>query len=465
MSRCHSNQQTSTSPGRQAEWVADANRAFDAVPRVPLASDCECWSLMPQSVSGGGVLPNWARALAPHMPRTVAAMLVLDHAQRTAAPLDAVLRAKIRWMVAVANRSIYGMAYAAADLGRAGASEADLAALCDPEQEDAERDSLDFASDLATDASAIGEEQFASLVEHYGERRVAAMVLAAAYGSFQDRLVTVLNLPLEKEGPLPPLPVHYASGPLVLTRGASEHPSALPFPASQPAVPIDPRWRNWDYEALQAELARRRHCRPRLPLPAWDSIRATLPPEYPTEEPLLIRWALVSLGYVPELAHPWNAAARLFWDESQQEPTYEASLLWIQSRVLECSYGMGHAEMMLELAGHNEHDVARLVRSLAEGEWSQFPLDEQLAFAFACLLTGAPWEVSDSDFDVLQRELGARRVMQTIWWLCRGVYFSQIAEALQLPLERENVLRPQAPRGPSVGTALLEKRAHQWKTA
>ena len=43
-------------------------------------------------------------------------MLELDHAQRTKSPLDPVLRAKMRWVIAHANRCAYSEAYALADL-------------------------------------------------------------------------------------------------------------------------------------------------------------------------------------------------------------------------------------------------------------------------------------------------------------------------------------------------------------
>ncbi len=89
---------------------------------VTLLSDAECWNRMPPAGSGGGQpLPSWAKAVAVRLPRTAAAMLELDLAHRTKSPLDPVLRAKMRWVIAHANRCGYGEAYALADLKRAGA--------------------------------------------------------------------------------------------------------------------------------------------------------------------------------------------------------------------------------------------------------------------------------------------------------------------------------------------------------
>ena len=72
---------------------------------VTLLSDAECWKRMPPAESGGGQpLPSWAKAVAVRLPRTAATMLELDLAQRTKSPLDPVLRAKMRWVIARANR-------------------------------------------------------------------------------------------------------------------------------------------------------------------------------------------------------------------------------------------------------------------------------------------------------------------------------------------------------------------------
>ena len=62
---------------------------------VALPSDEETWKRLPETITGGGgPLPSWAKAVATRLPRTAAAMLELDHAQRTRSPLDPVLRAR-----------------------------------------------------------------------------------------------------------------------------------------------------------------------------------------------------------------------------------------------------------------------------------------------------------------------------------------------------------------------------------
>ena len=99
---------------------ADASAASPpAATARSLLSDEECWKRMPPAASGGGQpLPNWAKAVATQLPRTAAAMLELDLAQRTKGPLDPSLRAKMRWVIADANRCDYSEAYALADLKR-----------------------------------------------------------------------------------------------------------------------------------------------------------------------------------------------------------------------------------------------------------------------------------------------------------------------------------------------------------
>src|SRR5262249_18487985 len=158
-----------------------------ATPPVDVASlpsDEETWKRLPGAVTGGGSpLPSWAKAVAVRLPRTAATMLELDLAQRTRSPLDPKLRAKMRWVIARANRCAYSEAYALADLKAAGADEATTQALTGgrggwPE---ADRDPLEFARLLTIAAPTISDELFARLRERFGDKKVAAMVLLGAY--------------------------------------------------------------------------------------------------------------------------------------------------------------------------------------------------------------------------------------------------------------------------------------------
>jgi hypothetical protein len=73
--------------------------------RLPILNDEDAWKRLPKAERGGGQpLPAWARATADALPRTTAAMLELDYRHRALSPLDARLRAKIRWAAAHANR-------------------------------------------------------------------------------------------------------------------------------------------------------------------------------------------------------------------------------------------------------------------------------------------------------------------------------------------------------------------------
>ncbi len=78
---------------------------------------------------GGQPLPVWARMLAGDLPRSTAAFLQLDLAQRTKSPVDPGLRAAMRWVAAHADRCAYAEAYAAADARRAGLDDAKIDAL------------------------------------------------------------------------------------------------------------------------------------------------------------------------------------------------------------------------------------------------------------------------------------------------------------------------------------------------
>jgi len=419
---------------------------------VPLLGDDECWKRMPAAAEGGGQpLPNWAKAVAVQLPRTAAAMLELDLAQRTKSPLDPALRAKMRWVVAHANRCAYSEAYALADLKRAGGDAAAAGALTgDPAGWPSEdREPLEFARLLTVAAPTIGDDLFARLRERFGDKRVASMVLLAAYGNFQDRVVLGLNLPLEPGGPLPPLAVEFAPGAfqaVPVLPPQSELPRLL---ASGPSVAErDPEWSDLPYEALQSRLEKQRGRTPRLPVPAWDEVKKNLPPAL-AARPTRIVWNLVCSGYVPELAIPWSVSTRTMWVEAPQDRVFEESLFWVQTRSIRCNYCMGHCEMLLEVAGLDKGDVAERTRRLAGDDWSCFPPAEQRAFAYARKLTKTPWALTPADYKRLEADFGPQRAMATFWWLCRGLYMTRVSDGFQLPLERDNVFADYAPKAPA----------------
>lgn len=415
---------------------------------VALLSDDACWKRMPPATSGGGQpLPNWARAVAVHLPRTAAAMLELDWAQRTKSPLDPILRAKMRFVIARANRCAYSVAYALADLDRSGGGAGIKVLTGDPAGwPENDREPLEFARLLTVSASTIDDDLFARLRERFGDKKIAAMVLLAAYGNFQDRIILGLKLPVEADGPLPPIDIEFAPGAFhaaPILPPQNELPRLLT--SGTTVVDRDPEWSSLSYETLQSRLDRQRARAPRLPVPAWDEVKKNLPPEF-AARPTRIVWNLVCSGYVPELAVPWSVSTRTMWAEKAQDRVFEESLFWVQTRSIRCNYCMGHCEMLLEVAGLDKDAVADRTRRLAGDDWSSFAPAEQRAYAFARKLTKTPWELSLADYKTLEADLGPDNAMATFWWLCRGLYMTRVSDGFQLPLERDNVFSDYAPK-------------------
>lgn len=416
-------------------------------PAVAMLSDEECWKRLPEVTSGGGQpLPSWAKAVAVHLPRTAAAMLILDHAQRTKSPLDPALRAKMRWVIARANRCVYTEAYAIADFKRAGGDDAALAVLTGgpagwPE---ADREPLEFARLMTTSASTIDDSLFVRLRQRFGDKKAASMVLLAAYGNFQDRIVLGLSLPLEPGGPLPPLEVEFVPG-TFQSKPVLPDQKELPRPIEGGATVVarDPEWSELPYETLQSRLEGQRDRTPRLPVPTWDDVKPKLPPDF-ASRPTRIRWNLVCFGYVPELAVPWSRSTRTLWVELPQDRIFEESLFWVQTRSIRCNYCMGHCEMLLEVAGLDKNGVADRTRRLAGDDWSSFPPAEQRTYAYARKLSKTPWELTPADYHALEKDLGDAPAMSIFWWLCRGLYMTRVSDGFQLPLERDNVFQDYA---------------------
>jgi hypothetical protein len=95
--------------------------------------------------------------------------------------------------------------------------------------------------------------------------------------------------------------------------------------------------------------------------------------------------------------------------------------------------------MLLAVAGLDQLAVAERTHRLAEGDWSSFPAAERAAFAFARKQARAPASITDADVRELVDLFGPERTLDVIWWSCRCHYMTRVADAFQLPLERENV--------------------------
>jgi hypothetical protein len=107
---------------------------------------------------------------------------------------------------------------------------------------------------------------------------------------------------------------------------------------------------------------------------------------------------------------------------------------------------MGHCEMLLAVAGLDEEAVEERTRRLASGDWSSFSPAERAAFHFARKQARTPWAVGRTERDELVKQFGVERAVDVIWWACRCHYMTRVADAFQLPLERENVFS--APKKP-----------------
>ncbi len=98
--------------------------------------------------------------------------------------------------------------------------------------------------------------------------------------------------------------------------------------------------------------------------------------------------------------------------------------------------------MLLAVAGLDNKAIAERTQKLADGDWSSFPVAQRVAYGYARKMTKEPWAVSDEDIAQLQKYFGADRAIDVIWWACRCHYMTRVADAFQLPLERDNVFGP-----------------------
>jgi outer membrane protein assembly factor BamB/alkylhydroperoxidase family enzyme len=307
---------------------------------IPISDNSEAWKFLPPADKGAGQpLPAWARTLARTLPRTTAAFLELDYLHRAKSPLDPKLRGMMRWVSAHANRCAYTEAIAAADLRRAGVTDAVIQSLAGDFSAfpDKEKIALVFARQLTSAADTVTDDQVANLIGQYGQKDVVAMVLLLAYANFQDRLVLALNLPPERPSLSSPLEIHFVKKDDFPKPPARVSPKDAGSEKDHLRV-NDREWLQADYGLLQKTMEVQRGRAGRIPVPSWESVRPLMPSNYPADKPLRIRWSLVCMGYQPELAAGWSACTWAFAQESEQDRVFEESLFWVITRSLKCFY-------------------------------------------------------------------------------------------------------------------------------
>ena len=107
---------------------------------------------------------------------------------------------------------------------------------------------------------------------------------------------------------------------------------------------------------------------------------------------------------------------------------------------------MGHCEMLLAVAGLDEKALEARTRLLASGDWSSLPPWDRAGFFYGRKLSKTPWAIADVDRKALIAHFGAERALDVIFWASRCHYMTRVADAFQLPLERENVFQSPRPK-------------------
>jgi hypothetical protein len=109
--------------------------------------------------------------------------------------------------------------------------------------------------------------------------------------------------------------------------------------------------------------------------------------------------------------------------------------------------------MLLAVAGLKEDEIKKRTKDLADGKWSVFSPAEQVAFRFGHRIAREPSLISDKDLRELVEAFGSARAMDIVWYGSWCNYMTRVADAFQLPLERENVFA-----SPEVKKSKAEKK-------
>lgn len=419
----------------------------------PLTNE-EAWKAMPSSSKGSGSpLPAWIRVVARQMPKTAAAFLQLDYAQRSSGPVEPKLRAAMRWTSAKSNGCDYSMQVALADLQRAGATDLQVSGLTSGSMSswsESELAALRFAFVMTVDSDRYPDEDFARLVSIFDANTAGSMVLHMSYSNFQDRFLNCIGAQsFEVDKPLPPLEVAFDINDLIhkpptdraAATAAAPKPSLLSEVVPTLNVIEHESTNTWlGYEALQSRLIKQRQRESRLPSLPWSQIAPKLPVGL-MDKPSDIAWYQLAFGYAPELAVPFEVYLRAAGSEVTRnwDRVFGGSLFWMVTNSVKCPYCMGHCEMNWEVAGLTADEIAGLSKSLAGNDWGRFTPGQQHALAFAKKITQSPSSINRNDMNQLRKELGDERAFYVALNCSRYNYMTRVSNGFQLTLESENV--------------------------
>jgi hypothetical protein len=118
---------------------------------------------------------------------------------------------------------------------------------------------------------------------------------------------------------------------------------------------------------------------------------------------------------------------------------------------------MGHCEMLLAVAGLDKSALDERTRRLASGDWSSFSPGDRAAYRFARKQSNEPWSIGADDMNRLIDHFGTERTLDILFWACRCHYMTRVADAFQIPLERENVFAGNEPPKQLGGTPAAQK--------
>ena len=283
-------------------------------------------------------LPGWSRMLAGSLPRTTSLMLSLDHFHRAKNPLDPVLRARLRWIAADANRCDYSRRQAEADLRAAGVAKDQVGKLWGDETKwnEDERALAVFARKMTLAAHSVTDAEMAALLKAHGEAKVVAMVHTLAHANFQDRIFLALGVETETTGPMAPLllpvPSEDRTKDLIPARRAWRAITGAKFDVEGER----PDWEDRSAEALDKALADQKARKPRIGMPS--SLRFLMMPPHLRERAKRVAWSHVSMGYQPFMTRAWFETMGSFQDEARMDPVFANSYFWVITRSNECFY-------------------------------------------------------------------------------------------------------------------------------
>jgi AhpD family alkylhydroperoxidase len=397
-------------PGTRPEAKQALEKLKSRTPRLPLPP---LTAEEEQAASAGSLgIVNNARMRKLYLPAELQAANT-SRQPDPAQTLDPAFTIELFWIASRVNNCHYCLGHQEVKLTAAGVAESRIAALdCDWSQfTPADRAAFTLARKLTLQPDQISDADFHAVQKHFTPAQVLEMVMLVARYNATNRWTDALGIPQEGHRDfLTETPEAYQAA-----------PSVVAITSADKRLPLLSR------EETEAQLAKCRERRPRLPLVEDAAAREVLPAEHFSAD--MPQWARL-LATFPVAGKALATNYRLAETRGTLPAELKAEIAWVAARHDRAWYALDRAAARLAALGYSNDQMFALDDAAEKPDTGR-----EHALALSRKLTRTPHQIDDADIAVLRASFSDSQVAEIVYLTTQAAFFNRLTEAANLPLE------------------------------